>query len=76
MTSRAYLRLKELHGSAFDWEPPDVAGLERLGATRRRQYVRAWINKWDLVRLDPDYQPDIQIDNIGSNLSGGHRRRH
>ncbi len=63
---RAYLRLKELHGSAFDWEPPDVAGLERLGATRMRQYVRAWINEWDLVRLDPDYQPDTQIDNIDS----------
>lgn len=22
-----------------------------------RQCVRAWINVWDLVRLDPDYQP-------------------
>ncbi|MGH3545391.1 MAG: BREX system ATP-binding domain-containing protein [Mycobacteriales bacterium] len=64
---RAYLRLKALHGSAFDWEPPNVAGLERLGATRMRQYVRAWINEWDLVRIDPDYRPDTQIDNISSN---------
>jgi hypothetical protein len=22
-----------------------------------RQYVRAWINEWDLVRLDPGYRP-------------------
>ena len=50
----AYARLKELHGVAFGWAPPDVPGLERLGATRMRQYVRAWINEWDLVRLDPD----------------------
>jgi hypothetical protein len=55
---QAYARLKQLHGEAFDWQPPDVAGLERLGATRMRQYVRAWINEWDLVRLDPKYQPE------------------
>lgn len=22
-----------------------------------RQQVRAWINEWDLVRLDPSYSP-------------------
>jgi P-loop Domain of unknown function (DUF2791) len=54
---RAYNTLRKLHGSAFGWEPPDVAGLEQLGATRMRQYVRAWINEWDLVRLDPGYRP-------------------
>ncbi len=54
---RAYRILRELHGAAYDWDPPDVEGLERLGATRMRQYVRAWINEWDLVRLDPGYRP-------------------
>jgi hypothetical protein len=44
---RAYSRLKELHSEAFGWDPPEVAGLERLAATRMRQYVRAWINEWD-----------------------------
>ncbi len=58
---RAYARLKELHGEAFGWDPPDVAGLERLGATRMRQYVRAWINEWDLVRLDPEFAPQTQV---------------
>jgi hypothetical protein len=58
---RTYAVLKDLHGSAYGWSPPDVPGLERLGATRMRQYVRAWINAWDLLRLDPDYQPDTQI---------------
>ncbi len=48
----AYAALKKLHADAFGWNPPDVAGLERLGATRMRQYVRAWINEWDLTRLD------------------------
>jgi hypothetical protein len=60
---QAYSRLKQLHADAFGWTPPDVAGLERLGATRMRQYVRAWINEWDLVRLDSDYRPEtVTVD--------------
>ena len=58
---RTYQQLKALHGEAFGWDPPDVAGLERLAATRMRQYVRAWINEWDLVRLDPPYRPQTEV---------------
>jgi hypothetical protein len=58
---QAYARLKDLHGEVFGWQPPDVSGLERLGATRMRQYVRAWINEWDLLRLDPAYRPEIEV---------------
>ncbi len=65
---RAYGRLKQLHGEAFGWDPPDVAGLERLGATRMRQYVRAWINEWDLVRLDPEFAPQTEV--VGGALDG------
>jgi len=54
---RAYREVKGLHAEAFGWDPPDVPGLEQLGATRMRQYIRAWINEWDLVRLDPDFTP-------------------
>src|SRR5260221_8125601 len=57
---RAYSQLKKLHGAAFGWTPPDVVGLERLGATRMRQYIRAWINEWDLVRLDPEFRPQTE----------------
>jgi hypothetical protein len=57
----AYRRLKTLHSDAFGWDAPDVSGLERLGATRMRQYVRAWINEWDLVRLDPGFRPQSQV---------------
>jgi hypothetical protein len=60
---RAYSKLKELHGIAFGWSPPDIEGLERLGATRMRQYIRAWINEWDLVRLDSAFVPQtIAVD--------------
>lgn len=42
----------------------DRVKLERLGATRMRQYVRAWINEWDLVRLHPDYQPATEVVDV------------
>jgi hypothetical protein len=29
-----------------------------------RQYVRAWINEWDLRRLDPSYVPDISAGDL------------
>ncbi len=61
---RTYRQLKALHSEAFGWDAPDVAGLERLGATRMRQYVRAWINEWDLLRLDPTYQPHTAVESI------------
>lgn len=66
---RAYATLKRLHGDAFGWDPPDVPGLERLGATRMRQYVRAWISEWDLVRLDPGFHPQSEAVGIISNYS-------
>ena len=31
-----------------------------------RQYVRAWINEWDLIRLDPDYRPATQVIEVSS----------
>ena len=61
---RTYGRLKEIHADAFGWDPPDVSGLERLAATRMRQYVRAWINEWDLIRLDPGFVPETETVEI------------
>lgn len=63
---QVYAQLRALHGQAFGWQPPDVTGLERLGATRMRQYVRAWINEWDLVRLDPGYRPRTETIEVAS----------
>ncbi|MGH9069108.1 MAG: BREX system ATP-binding domain-containing protein [Acidimicrobiales bacterium] len=62
---RTYAKLKEIHGQAHGWSPPDVAGLERLPSNRMRQYVRAWINEWDLRRLDPGYTPEMTSATLG-----------
>jgi hypothetical protein len=29
-----------------------------------RQYVRRWINEWDLLRLYPDYRPTIEVGQL------------
>jgi len=66
---RTYAKLKAIHADAFGWDPPDVEGLERLPSNRMRQYVRAWINEWDLRRLDPDYVPDIAAAEVVVDLT-------
>jgi hypothetical protein len=66
---RTYEQLKQIHGEAYGWDPPDVAGLERLPSNRMRQYVRAWINEWDLRRLDASYQPEITASGLVVDLS-------
>ena len=66
---RTYRRLREIHGEAFGWVPPAVTGLERLPSNRMRQYVRAWINEWDLRRLDPSYEPEIEAATLEVDLS-------
>jgi hypothetical protein len=34
-----------------------------------RQYVRAWINEWDLRRIYPTYQPEISVGGLDVDLS-------
>ncbi len=83
---RTYTTLKAIHGDAYGWDPPDVEGLERLPSNRMRQYVRAWINAWDLQRLDSSYLPHIvssqvridfseDVDLEGNDDSGGSSSR-
>ena len=55
-------QLREIHGAAYDWEPPTLAAGERATSTSVRQYVRRWINEWDLLRLYPEYKPSTVSD--------------
>ena len=59
-----YEAIRKIHGTAYGWDPPHVSGLERLSSNRMRQYVRAWINEWDLIRLDPDYVPETTVSAV------------
>lgn len=53
-----YDTLLRLHGDAYSWSPPQVTWPPVTGATPMRSYVRAWINAWDVRRLDPGSRAD------------------
>jgi BREX system ATP-binding protein BrxC/D len=61
MLERTREEVRALHARAFGWDPPDLDAGEVLSTTRIRQYVRRWINEWDLLRLYPDYAPHTVV---------------
>lgn len=61
MLERTREEVRALHARAFGWDPPDISPGEVLSTTRIRQYVRRWINEWDLVRLYPEYAPQTVV---------------
>jgi len=63
LIEETYGRLRDLHGQAYGWEPPSVP-VEGLTSTLMRQYVRRWINEWDLKRLYPDYKAETEVTEL------------
>lgn len=59
-----YDKLKRIHARAYKWLPPDVTHPDSLGSRQMREYVRAWINEWDLRRMYPEYRPEIEISGL------------
>ena len=60
-----YQQLKGIHAEAYGWDVPDIqhdAG--RSGPGTIRSYVRRWINEWDLRRLYPDSEPEIEATEL------------
>jgi hypothetical protein len=48
-----YGRLKEIHGKAYGWDPPEIPWAASAVTRRMRSYIRRWVNEWDLRRLYP-----------------------
>jgi BREX system ATP-binding protein BrxC/D len=61
--------VRALHARAFGWEAPDVSPGQVLSTTRIRQYVRRWINEWDLLRLYPGYAPNTVVADLAVDYS-------
>lgn len=61
MVDTLYEQIRLLHGTAYSWMPPPVSAVEKLSSTRMREYVRGWITEWDLRRLYPDAQLEIEM---------------
>jgi len=66
---QTYEKVRSIHANAYDWNPPPVPSVERLGSTRMRQYIRGWITEWDLKRLDRDYNPEIEVGIVEQDYS-------
>lgn len=64
-----YAKLKEIHSAAYDWVAPEIPRERGRSTQSMREYVRAWINEWDLRRLDSSYQPEIEVEHMTSDYS-------
>lgn len=63
--SALYDKLKGIHSLAYSWDAPDIApGIARTRRPRIRSFVRRWINEWDLRRLYPELEPDIEVTEV------------
>ena len=61
MLLNLYGQLKAIHSEAYGWDAPDINNDIGRGAPARiRSYVRRWINEWDLRRLYPESEPEIE----------------
>ena len=64
-----YDRVRTLYERAYAWPPPFEAVDDSGPSRSMRQRVRDWITRWDLLRLDPAYQPDIETRAVAPDLT-------
>lgn len=62
--TRTYALLRDVHASAYGWDPPDVQGAEFSTQRPMRSYLRRWINEWDLLRVHPNAQLHIEEEEV------------
>jgi hypothetical protein len=59
-----YQKVRALYAGAYGWDAPEIADKrEYSSSTGWRQYVRSWINTWDLRRLY-DYQAETVVEEV------------
>jgi hypothetical protein len=59
-----YSKLKDIHSQAYGWTAPDVPSASRRISRPIRSHVRRWINEWDLRRLYPHANVQIEEQSI------------
>ena len=65
MLLNLYCQLKTIHSEAYGWEAPEIDhDIGRGVPASIRRYVRRWINEWDLRRLYPDTEPEIEATEL------------
>ena len=56
-------RLSDIYASAYDCTPPRLDASFKTGQ-QMREYIRSWITTWDLHRVAPAYEPEIELERI------------
>ena len=69
MVEEIYHKIRSVHGTAYEWDPPHVPSIERLSSTRIREYVKGWITEWDLKRLAPEQSVEIELTELKQDYS-------
>jgi hypothetical protein len=45
-------KVRALYSGAYDWQAPPLPPAERISSRTMRQYIKGWITRWDMLRLD------------------------
>ena len=69
LVEEIYHKIRTVHGEAYGWDPPHVPSIERLSSTRMREYVKGWITEWDLKRLNPEEDVEIELTEMKQDYS-------
>ncbi|MHB0981310.1 MAG: BREX system ATP-binding domain-containing protein [Thermoleophilia bacterium] len=56
-------RLSDIYATAYDCTPAGLDASFRTGQNMR-EYIRSWITTWDLNRVAPSYEPEIELERI------------
>jgi hypothetical protein len=62
-------QVRDLYEAAYGWQPPAEVLADLAPKRSMRQHVRDWITRWDLLRLDPAYRPDIEVQSVTVDLA-------
>ena len=62
--ARTLGRLTEVYASAYGAYPTVHTELTQVAGWQMREYIRGWITAWDLHRLDPTYQSEVEVDRL------------
>jgi len=57
------VRLSEIYTTAYDCTPARLDASFKTGQ-QMREYIRSWITTWDLNRVAPTYEPEIELERI------------
>lgn len=62
-----YQKNQSLYLQAYGWSPPE--DFITNNTWRIRQHIKRWINGWDMTRIYPEYETDIQVTDMRQNYT-------